>query len=107
MKHLSSVRVLAGVLMGVLPTATVVSQCTNTSQYPPGTITPNALGAVTSINACNFQSEYAQITGINAGSYYQFTAPGSYITVHQGTFNGTVLGHGNSPLIVQAATGAD
>ncbi|MBL0043147.1 MAG: T9SS type A sorting domain-containing protein [Flavobacteriales bacterium] len=84
------------------------AQCTNTSLYPSQAIIPNAGGAITTISTCNFQTEYARITGIVAGSNYQFTiSDGSFITVHKGTFNGPVLGFGVSPLNILGATGED
>lgn len=81
------------------------AQCTNTSPYPPNAITPNGTGAVTVIDPCNFQTEYATIVGITAGASYVFTMDGgAWVTAHQGTFNGAVLGYGPSPLTVEAAT---
>lgn len=87
---------------------TASAQCTNASQYPPAPATPNPNGQVTSITTCNFQSEYAIITGVVAGVSYQFAyAGGAWVTVHQGTYNGAVLGYGPSPLTVTAATAAN
>ncbi len=86
----------------------VVAQCTNSTQYPGNSVVPDATGLVTSITTCSYQTEYSRITGITAFTGYQFTiSDGSYITVHQGTFNGPVLGHGPSPLTVTALSGED
>lgn len=79
------------------------AQCTNTSPYPPSAITPNGSGAVTTIDPCNWQIEYSTIIGIVAGESYEFAYEGgAWITVHQGTFDGPVIGYGPSPLTVEA-----
>lgn len=84
---------------------TASGQCTNSSPFPSQAITPDPTGQVTSITGCNWQSEYATITGIVAGASYEFTYEGgAWVTVHQGTYNGTVLGFGHSPLTVDAVT---
>jgi hypothetical protein len=84
------------------------AQCTNTTQYPGNSVTPEPGGAVTTITTCSYQTEYSRITGIVAGSAYQFTiSDGSYITVHQGSNTGPVLGHGFTPVTVVANTSAD
>lgn len=99
------IRTLASAFVAVLLPCSMIGQCTNGSQFPSNLITPDPGGAVTSITNCNWQVEYAGITGIVAGAAYQFTiADGSYITVHQDTPNGAVLGHGYSPVTVVAAT---
>ncbi len=85
-----------------------VAQCTNTTQYPSGSTIPDGLGAVTTITTCSFQQEYSVITSIVATATYQFTIDdGTYITVHQGTYDGPVLGYGSSPVTVQAVTSED
>ena len=82
-----------------------LAQCTNTAPYPSQSITPNANGVVTTITTCNWQTEYSTIIGISAGASYEFTyADSAWVTVRQGTFTGTVLGYGASPLTVEAAT---
>jgi len=69
--------------------------CLNVNQYPSGTITPDASGAVTSISTCSFESEYSVVTGIEAGAYYRFTLESEgYITVREGTFDGPVVAQG-------------
>ena len=99
---------IACTAFSLLFVAESTAQCTNTTLYPTQAITPNVGGAVTTITTCNFQTEYARITGVVAGSNYQFAiADGSFITVHKGTFNGPVLGYGLSPVLVVGATGED
>lgn len=85
-----------------------VAQCTNTSLYPSNPVTPNANGTVTTITTCNYQTEYARITGIVVGASYRFTIEdNSHVTVRKGTFNGPVVGFGLSPLTITDATGED
>ncbi len=56
-------------------------------------------GTVTTISTCNFQTEYATVTGIAAGqTYLAGSTCGGYITVRSGTFNGPVVAAGNAPL---------
>ncbi len=108
MNTLRLARLLPSIALSLASIAGSLAQCTNTSHYPNGTIIPDAGGAVTTITTCNWQTEYAEITSIVAGAAYQFTiADGSFITVHQGTYDGAVLGYGLSPLTVVAATNAD
>jgi len=81
--------------------------CENFSLYP-GVIIPDALGALTTISTCSFESEYSQVTNIIAGAAYQFThSTGGYITVRQDVPGGTVIGQGYSPVTVAAVTAGD
>ncbi|MCB9169431.1 MAG: T9SS type A sorting domain-containing protein [Flavobacteriales bacterium] len=84
------------------------AQCTNTAQYPAGAVTPDPGGLLTTISTCSFEEEYSEVTNINAGAAYQFTlSSGGYITVHQDTYDGAVIGQGFSPVTVTAATNGD
>lgn len=99
---------LIATLSLLFPAITALGQCTNTALYPANAITPDPTGLVTAITGCSYQTEYSRITGIVDATNYAFTInDGSYITVRQGTFNGPVLGHGLSPLTVQAAGAGD
>ncbi len=101
-------RTLAFALLSAFLQVPAWSQCTNTSPYPSNSIVPNSDGTVTTITTCNWQTEYSTITGIVANTAYEFTVANNlYITVHQGTFNGPVLGHGYSPLTVVATSNAN
>jgi hypothetical protein len=72
------------------------SQCTNGSAF--GTATAPASGTVT-ISTCSFQSEYSTINSVAASTIYNCAiATGGYITIHQGTPAGPVVGFGTSPL---------
>lgn len=86
----------------------VLAQCVNQNQYPSIPTTPDPGGALTTISTCSFQTEYSRVTNIVAGATYQFTIDdGSYITVHQGSNTGPVLGAGNTPVTVVAVTSED
>lgn len=77
------------------------SQCTNGSAF--GTFTAPTNNTVMAMSTCIFGGEYNTINGAVAGQTYQFTASGgtgNYLTVHQGTPGGTVLGSGFTPLTV-------
>jgi len=74
-------------------------------QWPGSSITPDAGGAVTTIATNSYGgSEYSVVAGLN-GHEYSFThANGAYITVRTGAVDGTVLGAGFSPLVIQASS---
>ncbi len=77
------------------------SQCTNTSAF--GTITAPTTNTVTTITTCAFGGEYSTINGCTAGQQYTFNVPSgtaNFITIHQGTSNGAVLGFGTAPVTV-------
>ena len=83
----------------LVPAGVVRAQCTNVNLFPFDPIIPEPSGLVTEISGCNFMLEYSVIAGILQGEDYRFTVSGgAYITVHQGTSDGPVLGHGYSPL---------
>lgn len=104
-RHLSKLLLIA--LLAV-PFQSALAQCTNQTQYPGVSIVPDGSGALTTISTCSFTTEYSVITNVVATANYQFTIDaGYYITVHQGTFDGPVLGFGTSPVTVQAVTGED
>ena len=78
------------------------SQCTNTSLYATATA-PTAGPNPTQISWCSFQSEHSTINGIQAATIYSCNyllsgVSNGYITIHQGTFNGPVVGSGPAPL---------
>ncbi len=80
--------------------------CTNTSSF--GTVAaPTTPATPTTISGCSFQSEYSTITGCAVGGNYTFTGSiaGTFITVHQGTSNGPIIGSGVTPLTVTTAAG--
>ncbi len=84
------------------------SGCTNTSQYPSSAFAAPAAGAgAYTITTCNYQSEYNQMTGAVAGNTFTSTASlsGTYITVRSGTYNGTVVAVGTTPLNWTASAG--
>lgn len=89
-------------------TASAQGDCLNEDIFPSGAITPDAFGDTTIISACSFETEYSHITGIQATGAYQFTlSSGGYITVRQGTYDGTVLAQGFSPVTATATDAQD
>src|SRR5690606_14856372 len=76
-------------------------ECTNTTAYE-GTNAPTSTIPVQLTN-CLWAGEYTIASDGVSGNEYTFTATGgtsNYITVHQGTFDGPVIGSGFSPLTV-------
>lgn len=81
----------------------VSAQCLMTDLYPGNAVPAPSTSAVVEISTCNWQTEYSQISGIMAGTSYEFAATlNTYITVREGTVNGNVLAHGYSPLVITA-----
>lgn len=87
---------------------TASAQCTNSSQYPSGTITaPATLNQTTTISTCSFAGEYSVVGSVVSGIQYRFTSTSGYITVRTGAFNGAVVGFGASPLTIVAPSAAN
>jgi len=77
--------------------ATARGQCTNTTAF--GSVAAPTSATPVSISTCSFQTEYSTVTGLVAGSTYSVSSScGGYITVRRGTYNGTFVANGNSPL---------
>lgn len=71
--------------------------CTNTTSY--GSATAPSTPTTVTISTCQYQTEYNTIYSCSAGQTYQSAYNlGGYITVRSGTYNGTVVSSGNSPL---------
>ncbi len=82
-------------------------QCTNTFQYPYAPFpAPTYVPYV--ITIYQYQGDYNQMTGVVAGSNFTSTASiaGTYITVRFGTYNGTVVATGTTPLTWTATAGS-
>lgn len=95
---------LAALALSALAAGVHAQGCTNSSQYPGTTIVPSSIGDSTNISTCSFFGEYSVVGPAVAGGNYKFTiGAGGYITVHEGTFDGPVIGAGLSPLTVTAA----
>ncbi|MDR2834650.1 MAG: hypothetical protein LBV69_00415, partial [Bacteroidales bacterium] len=79
-------------------------QCLNTAAY--GSVTAPALGINVSFDSpCPFQQEYSTINSVVAGNTYTVTmGSGGFITIRSGTYNGTAVAYGNSPLTFTAPT---
>ncbi|MBL0127156.1 MAG: T9SS type A sorting domain-containing protein [Flavobacteriales bacterium] len=81
----------------LVASGTARGQCTNTTAYM--TVAAPTTNAPLSISTCTFQSEYNTVTGLVAGATYTVTSScGGYITVRRGTYNGTLVANGNTPL---------
>ena len=79
----------------------VVAQCTNTAAFASATA-PTTV-TTQQISGCSYQSEYSTINGVQAVTLYSCNyllsgVSNGYITIHQGTFNGPVVGSGPAPL---------
>lgn len=99
---------LTTLFLGPWTTAHGQGDCLNNTLYPAGAITPDNLGAVTTISTISYEVEYSQITGILAGASYEFTlASGGYITVRQGTFDGPVIGQGGGGSVIVTTTSTE
>lgn len=106
-KRLRLERLLLGIAFS-FPAIGLVAQCTNTSEYPFDAVVPDPLGAVTGVSTCNYLEEYSDITSIISGGQYEFTCTGNaYITVHEGTYDGPVVGSGISPLTITTNSTSD
>lgn len=98
---LNTVQPLAGSAISggwtVLGSCAAAGPCTNTSSYGSATAPSTPTSVI--ISTCQFQSEYSTIYSCNAGQTYQSAYNlGGFITVRSGTYNGTVVASGNSPL---------
>lgn len=90
--HRALLSVIVSGIMG-----TVSAQCTNPNAF--GTVAAPTTNTPLVISTCTFQNEYNTVTGIAAGATYTVTSScGGYITVRRGTFNGTLVANGNTPL---------
>lgn len=74
------------------------SGCTHSSSFGSATINTN--GSVATISSCSYAGEYATISGAVSGQTLKFTSSvgSDYITIRSGTYDGTVLAFGQTPL---------
>ena len=89
-------------------TTFVPTGCTNTTAYPTGSFAAPAQGAgAYTITTAQYQQEYNSMTGAVAGNTFSSTGSiaGTFITVHAGTYNGTVVAFGTTPLAWTATAG--
>ncbi|HQX31454.1 MAG TPA: hypothetical protein PLE71_15710, partial [Flavobacteriales bacterium] len=93
-------------MTSTITNTTVGSGCTNTTAYGSFTAPAPGAGAYT-ISSAQYQSEYNTMTGAVAGHTFTSTGSiaGTYITVHAGTYNGTIVAAGTTPLNWTAAAG--
>jgi len=88
---------------GSCRTTTIINEVSsrlNTSQYPSSCVTAPINGNTTTISFAQWASKYNCITGALAGeSYISSTSTSTdFITVRQGTYNGTIIASGQTPL---------
>jgi hypothetical protein len=93
---LGSVMVFAMLLFNT----NVSAQCLNSSAY--GSAIANPFGSV-QISGCNYLSEYSTISGVDSATSYTLNVSGvnanpGYITVYEGSVNGTLVNAGAAPL---------
>jgi hypothetical protein len=89
-------------------TSTITKEaCTNTIAYGSGAAP--APGATTTLTTCAYASEYSTITGVAATTNYISSSSIStdFITIRQGTYNGTLIAAGYSPLVWTSTVAGD
>lgn len=84
----------------IISNYSVLSQCTNASAFGTG-IAPTT--GTTQISTCSYQSEYSTINSVQAATIYSCNyqlggVSNGYVTIHQGTPTGPVVGSGPAPL---------
>ncbi len=95
-------KIIFSLLLFTTLTTTVWSQCTNLTQFPSVSVAIPSNGSIRTINSCTFPGEYARLSGALAGTQLRFTSnvANTFLTVRSGTSNGSVLGFGNTPLVI-------
>ena len=75
----------------------ISGQCTNTFSF--GTAVAPSNASTVTISTCVYRGDYSTISGVVAGASYQVNnTSGGCITIHQGSYNGPVVGFGTAPL---------
>lgn len=77
-------------------------------QWPSSTITVDSDGASTTINACNYSSEFSLVDGVIAGNDYEVSITLSGVDLYVTVVNSdddSVIGHGASPYTFTAPAG--
>ncbi len=80
----------------------IFSQCINNTQYPSVAAIAPTTGS-TEISTCSYRTEYSAINNVEAATMYSCDyifggVSDAYITIHEGTFDGPVVGSGPAPL---------
>lgn len=102
--------VCCAIVFGAFLTTDALAQdCQNETAYPTFAIDMSAAGnALTTINTCNYLSEYSYVIGAPVGEDVQFSLPGGgYVTVREGSYDGPVVAQGLGSATVIGASGAD
>lgn len=76
------------------------AQCINPDQYPTTALNaPTAISPNLQVSTCSWYGEYTQIANVEPMTIYQSSiVAGGFITVTEGSFNGSVIASGSSPL---------
>lgn len=98
MKKLFQAILALGLVFGLASNS--MAQCTNGTLYPSSSRSILSTGVITTISSCNYATEYAWLTGAQAGQTLRLTSSVSsdYITVRKGSATGGVLAFGQTPL---------
>jgi hypothetical protein len=96
---LRGIRFLAVVMFLSFVSTEAAAQCDNTLNFGQwGSATAPTSGSAT-FSTCNYYGEYSPLNGVAANTIYTCQiAAGGYVTVYQGTANGTLIANGTSPL---------
>lgn len=83
--------------------------CQFSSGYGSAAAPADICNPLVTITTCNFAGEYATVTGVTAGTEYEFASSIStdYLTIRQGTYDGPIVAAGITPLTVTAAAGGN
>lgn len=77
----------------------IKAQCAGGSSF--SSVTAPTSSTPSTISSCNWGGDYNTINGCLAGTSYTFTASGNaFITIRQGSSNGTVVGYGASTVTI-------
>ena len=99
MTNKKTIKLLVLLILIIFTGLKALSQCTNTVPYPTAAIAaPN--GTSTIITTEQWAGDYATISSVINGSTYISTSSVNtdFITIRRGTYNGTVIASGTTPL---------
>ena len=83
----------------ILTSSNIIGQCTNTNNFPNGTITASVFSDTVIVSPFQNAGHYYIIKGLSLGDTYVFTSSnsGDYITIRN-RYNDNLITHGNTPL---------
>lgn len=101
---LNRLRVFCLTLLVSMMSIGAYAQCTNSSVYGSATA-PGTIGGSATFSTCSWYGEYSPLSSVQAASVYSCNiGAGGYITIHEGSYNGPVVGFGLSPLTWNSTT---